>query len=323
MLKMWVALAVCVMAISSGSTWAASCCGGGSSSSLVLPKFATSMYDASVSYERYDGYWNSEGNHLDDPEGSDLNQYRSSFGLAYRMADRWQVNASIPYVWNDNQYTGIQSSTSGVGDAAIGFWYEHFDDIKCVWRVTDWASLMPAIYFGSTLTIPTGKSAYSGDVGNSFDVTGRGMYRLDGSVLLDKTIYPWNMTLQMSYGSYLERPVNREFGRAVEPYDKKLGDRTTVAMSFGYTHFFDTMSTLTLTASLNDLREEDGEINGKADASVASFKKQSIGFAVAYARPDLDWIYKLSLNHSLHGNGRGENFPTTDIISLGFSYVIR
>lgn len=303
--------------------WAASCCGGGSASSLILPKMAKAMLDFSTSYENYDGFWNSDGRHIDDPEGSDLNQYRINLGAAYRLAGRWQVGVQLPYVWNKNEYSGIQSNTHGLGDSTVGFWYENFDDIKCIWKITDWKSLMPAIYVGSSLTIPTGKSAYSGDVDNSFDVTGRGSYRLDANFLVDKTIYPWSLSLQMSYGKYLERSINQEFGHYVEPYDKQLGDRLSSGLSFGYTHFLESLSTLTVTASFNDLRERDGEINGAKDPSVSGFKKQSVGLSTAYSTPEMDWVYKLSFNHALHGNGRGENFPTTDTINLGVSYVFR
>jgi hypothetical protein len=302
---------------------AASCCGGGSASSLILPKTAQAMVDYSFSSERYDGFWTLEGKHLDDPAGSDLNQYQSNFGVAYRMDYRWQISAQLPYVWNQNNYTGIESSTDGLGDSVVSIWYENFDDIKCIWKVTDWESLMPAIYFGSSLTIPTGKSAYSGDVNNSFDVTGRGSYRWDASFLMDKTIYPWNMSVQGSYGKYQKRPVNQEFGRYVEPYDKQLGDRISSSVSIGYTYFLESLDTLTLTTSFNHLRELDAEINGEKDASVKGFSKQSVGLSLAYSTAPMDWIYKLSLNHALHGNGRGENFPTTDMINVGVSYVIR
>lgn len=311
------------MLILPASLWAASCCGGGAASSLILPKTAQMMWDMNVSHEHYDGFWNSEGQHIDDPAGSDLNQTRTTLGFAYRLAKRWQASIQVPYVWNDNQYTGTESRTHGMGDSVLGVWYETFDDIKCIWKVTDLASLMPAIYLGSSLTIPTGKSVYSGEVENSFDVTGRGVYRLDTQFMIDKTIYPWSMTLQASYGVYLERPVNEEFGRAVEPYDKKLGDRFSGSLSMGYTHFLESMATLTSTFSVSHLQEADAQINGEKDASVAGFSKQAVGLSFAYAAPAMDWVYKLSFNHALHGNGRGENFPTTDVISMGVSYAIR
>jgi len=239
------------------------------------------------------------------------------------LADRWQASIQVPYVWNKNEYTGIKSNTNGLGDSVVGFWYETFDDVKCVWKIINWKSLIPAIYVGSSLTIPTGKSAYSGKVNNSFDVTGRGSYRLDTHLFMEKTVYPWSLSLQMSYGKYLERPVNQEFGRSIEPYDKQLGDRISTSLSFGYTHFLESLSTLTFSTSIGDLRERDGEIDGQKDPSVLGFKKQTFGLSAAYSTPALDWIYKLSFNHALHGNGRGENFPTTDTINLGVSYVIR
>jgi len=309
------------------NTLAASCCGGGSASSLILPKTASSMLDYSVSYERYEGSWNTDGQHVENPPGSDLNQYRTSLGVAYRLANRWQASLQVPYVWNKNQYQGIESNsegdTSGLGDSTLGVVYETFDDIKCIWKVTDWKSLIPAVYIGSSLTIPTGKSAHSGDITNTRDITGRGSYRLDANILLDKTIYPWNMSVQASYGKYLERAVNQEPNRKVEPYDKALGDRTSTSISFGHTSFLASLSTLTVTTSFNDLREKVGKVNGVNDDSFPSMKKQSLGLSFAYSTPAMDWIYKLSFNHALHGNGRGKNFPTTDVINLGLSYVIR
>ena len=299
--------------------WAASCCGGGSASSLVLPKGAQVMFDIALSHEAYDGYWNSSGKHQDDPIGSELNQYRSNLGIAYRLADRWQTSLQIPYVWNQNTYTGTKSSVDDIGDTTLGIWYETFDDIKCVWKVVDWESLTPAIYLGSTLTIPTGKSAYSGEIDNSFDITGRGVYRLDTHLLVDKTIYPWNMTLSLSYGKYLERPVNEDSTGYIEPYDLQLGDRLSSSLSFGYTHFMESFDTLTVTSSINDLRERAGEINNQKDLSLPGFKKQSFGLSFAYSTAAMDWIYKLSWNHAF----KGEDFAATDVISVGVSYVIR
>jgi len=305
------------------NTLAASCCGGGSASSLILPKMADSMFDYSFSYEKYDGFWNVDGDHIDDPEGSSFEQYRSNFAYANRLGYRWQASIQVPYVWNKNIYPEKESATNGLGDTVLGLWYESFDDVKCVWKVTGWKSLEPAIYFGTSLTLPTGKSMYSGDVTQDNDVTGRGSYRLDANLLIDKTIYPWSLSWALSYGMHIERPVNEEFGRTVEPYDLQLGDRISNGITFGYTHFLESLSTVTVSASVNDLREGEGKINGLKDASLPSIKKQSVGLSLSYSTPIMDWVYKVSLNHALQGDGRGENFPTTDIVNLGVTYVIR
>ena len=301
-------------------SYAASCCGGGNSSSLVLPKFGSQMVDVSLDIEDYNGYWNQDGDYIKDPAGSDLNQYRLNTGYAYRISDNWQANVIVPYVWNDNTYPGITSKENGFGDASVSFWYETFDQVTCVYQVNSLADLRPAIYVGGTLTLPTGKSAYGDDAKSSFDITGRGLYRFDANLLVEKTVYPFTVTLQGSYGKYLERDVNQEFGAAVEPYKKNLGDRTFVSASLGYTYFLEALDTLTFTAAVSDLREDEGEIDGVSDP-LTEFKKQSTALTTAYATSDLRWVFKGTWSHALNGDGNGQNFPTTDIFTVGASYA--
>jgi len=300
---------------------AASCCGGGSAASLVLPKFSRAMVEVSLDAEHYDGFWNADGYWRRDPPDTDLNQYRLNVGGAYRVASRWQVFAMIPYVWNRNDYSGLSRDTDGLGDSTVGVWYEAFDEIRCIWRVGSWRDLKPAVYWGAALTVPTGTSPYD-DVGDNFDITGRGFYRLDGSVLLDKTIYPWSASLQLTYGHHFERSVNREYGRDVEPYDKQLGDRASGTATFGYTYFTGAMHSVTGTVSYTDLWEDKAEIDGKEDPT-SGMRKHAVGAALAWAAPDRDWIVKLAYSHALQYDGWGRNFPTTDVLSIGVSHVLR
>lgn len=304
-----------------GQALAASCCGGGSSTSLVLPKFAQAMVDVSFDVERYDGFWRSDGSWAPDPAGSDLNQYRLNLGYARRLAPRWQASISVPYVWNRNQYAGFARNTHGIGDTKLSLWYEQFDKIACVWNVNRWQDLIPAIYWGGTLTVPTGTSPYD-EVADNFDITGLGLYRLDANLLLDKTVYPWNATFSASYGRYLERPVNREYGNDVEPYDRQRGDRLNATLSFGYTYFTDAMESLTGTLAYAYLEEDEASIDGINDPT-SGLRKKSLAATLAWASDDRDWVTKLSWSHAVDRDGWGRNFPTTDIITVGVSHVLR
>lgn len=299
----------------STTAMAASCCGGGSASSLLLPKVGSHMIDLSFDLENYEGFWTSDGVHNDDPPGSELSQSRLNAGLAYRLNDNWQASVVLPYIWNNNVYSGLTSYTDGLGDAVASIWYEAFDAITCVYKVNSISDLKPSIYYGLSMTIPTGISAY-GDVANSFDITGRGFYRLDASLLLDKTVFPWNMSFQYIYGSYLERPVNREYGNYIEPYDKKPGDRKQMMLSFGYSDQIESGATVTYTLAYTDLSENTGEIDGQTDPT-SGFEKKSYAFTVAYANFDKDWIYKFTVSSAQEG----KNFPKTDIITIGVSHV--
>ena len=303
------------------AAWAASCCGGGSATSLILPKFSMAMVDASFDYEHYDGFWDSDGDWSVDPQGSDLNQYRLNLGYAHRLAPRWQASVSLPYVWNQNQYATLKRNTDGIGDGTVSLWYESFDMITCVWDVESWEDLLPAVYWGAALTVPTGTSPYD-DVADNFDITGRGAYRLDASILVEKTIFPWNAGLSATYGKYLERPVNREYGTYVEPYDAQLGDRFNSTISFGYTYFTDEMESLTGTLAYAYLKEDEAEIDGAADTT-SGLRKESIAATLAWASEDRDWITKLTWSHAPSNNGWGRNFPTTDVITVGISHVLR
>lgn len=294
---------------------AASCCGGGSASSLLLPKGGSSMLDISLDIENYDGFWTSDGSYNQDPVGSNLAQQRLNAGFAYRLKPNWQASVVLPYTWNNNEYAGFTPNTNGLGDAVASFWYEAFDAITCVYKVNSIKDLKPSIYYGLSLTLPTGISPFD-EVDNSFDITGRGFYRLDANLLLDKTIFPWNMTFQYTYGAYQGRPINREYGNYVEPYDKRPGDRSQLMLSFGYTDQTDSAGTLTYTLAYTDLKEDVGEINGQID-NLTGFEKISSAFTVAYSTFDKSWIYKATYSEAQDGN----NFPVTDILTLGVSHV--
>ncbi len=301
--------------------FAGSCCGGSSGAALAVPKYARQLLDVSVDVEKYDGFWNSNGRYTSDPPGSDLTQYRLNLGLGQRLAPSWQASIAIPYVWNNNKYSGLSSSSNGPGDATLGLWYEALDDTTA-WKIRELKDLVPSLLIGSSLLIPTGISPYD-DVKSSFDVTGRGFYRLDGNVLLSKMLHPWSTSVALSYGTYIERSVNREYGRYVEPYRKKIGDRFSASVSLSYIYYVGTAGdALTATASLSHLQEADATIGGRRDPD-SGFRKEAVGGSLIYSSTDHDWSVRASWNHAIRANGWGENFPATDIFTLGVGYAFR
>mgnify|MGYP001826021816 CR=1 FL=1 len=279
------------------------------------------MVSVSTDWESYDGFWNADGDYTPDPPGSDLNQYRLNLGYAHRLASRWQASVNVPYAWNSNQYAGLDSSTQGLGDTTLNVWYEAFDGVTCIWKVRKWEDLKPAIYLGAALTLPTGVSPYD-DVSNSFDITGRGLYRLDASVLMEKTIYPWNASLLYVYGKHFERDVNQEYGKYIEPYQKQLGDRQLMTVSGGYTYFLESMDTVTFTIAYSQLEEDAGEIDGRNDPT-SKMQKDSIAGTVAFSTMDRDWVIKGTWSHAMDQDNWGKNFPVTDVLSFGVSHVFR
>jgi hypothetical protein len=302
------------------AAWAGSCCGGGGGAALLLPSYYRSMVDISVDVEKYNGLWSNSGEYVAQP-AYHLSQYRLNFGFAQRLASRWQTSISVPYVWNYNGYPKSTSRTNGIGDTTINVWYEAVDD-KSTWKIRSLKDAVPSITIGVDLLIPTGISPYD-DVSSSYDITGRGFYRLDGNVQVSKTVNPWNASLALSYGTYLERWVNSEYGRYITPLQKKLGDRTSASVSLGYIYYIGTGGDkLTGTGSFNYLSEGDTTYNGVPDSN-SGFRKESFGISLAYASTDHDWSARLSWNHAVRQDNWGDNFPTTDIYTVGVSYGFR
>ncbi len=302
------------------STWAGSCCGGGGGTALLLPSYYRGMIDLSVDVEKYNGLWNNKGQYFSQPNYH-LWQYRLNLGLAQRLASRWQTSITVPYVWNYNGYPRSTSRSNGIGDTTLNVWYEAVDD-KSAWKIRSMKDMIPSVTIGMGLLVPTGISPYD-DVTSSYDITGRGFYRLDGNIVVAKTVNPWNASLSLSYGTYIERSVNREYGRYVDPYHKTLGDRTSASLSLGYTYYIGTGGDkLTGTGSFSYLREADGTYNDAKDPS-SGFRKESIGAALAYSSTDHDWSTRVSWIHAVRQDGWGDNFPTTDIYTLGVSYGFR
>jgi len=299
---------------------AASCCGGGSASFLVLPKLADWELSLKAGWEHYDGYWDVNGTWRPDPPDSDLNQYRLIAGAAYRLADNWQIAGSIPYVFNENRYSGADSSFNDFGDMTVGVRYETFKYVMCLTDIQNWRDLIPAVYLGMGLTIPTGSSPHD-DISNSFDITGRGSYALFWNVLMEKTVYPWNLGVDFTYAVHLERDVNTEYGNPVEPFTKKLGDRfgTNVRFGAGIGLPWDGYM-LTPTANYSFLWEDQAEIDGVEDPT-SGLKKNAFGLDFALSNFTNEWITLFSWSHAVQEDGWGRNFPTTDTFTVGVTYV--
>ena len=190
------------------------------------------------------------------------------------------------------------------------------------WKVRSIKDMTPSVLIGPSLLIPTGISPYD-DVNSSFDVTGRGFYRLDGNVIISKTLHPWSATASLSYGIYHRRAVDQEYGRYVEPYWKKLGDRTSASLSVSYIYYLGSGGD-TLTGAASFSRVQEAEESNDDDRNLYSgFKKDAVGGTITYSSTDHDWSVRGGWVHAIKQDGWGQNFPCTDIYTVGVSYGFR
>jgi hypothetical protein len=315
------AVAAALLALAPARAYAASCCGGGGGAAPLAARGEAALLDLTMAAERYDGYWDLDGVHKPDPPGSSLAQYRLLASGALRIGERWQVTGALPVVFNDNRYGGISSRTRGLGDAVLGLFWETLDQ-QSAWRLASAADLVPALTVGATLTVPTGISPYD-DVTSSFDVTGRGFYRLDALVNVDKGYRAWSLSLSAAFGIGFQRWVNRSYGGWVPPVQKRLGQRASVGGTVAYRHFLGTGGqALALGAGLAWAHEDQGTRDGVRDETTG-FGQTTASLTVSWSSTDSDWSARAGLAHAIQADGWGRNFPTTDTVTLGVRRAFR
>ncbi|QIZ83148.1 hypothetical protein HF888_02395 [Bermanella marisrubri] len=274
------------------------------------------MLDISTGYVHYDGFWDATGNKKQDPANTTLTQQTLNTSYAMRLAEQWQANVYIPLTVNKSEYGDSTEQQTGLGDVQFGIWYEAFERVTCVYKITGWQSLKPSIYFGSQLTLPTGYSQHSDDVESNFDITGRGFYRWDISTIIEKTIYPWTLSYQYTHGYHVERPVNQEYSNPVDPYNKQLGATNSWSLGGGYTWFLPDYSMLSLTITHAEMKERDTQINNQR-ISDTGFSESRLSASLVWNSTSRDWLVKTSFSEAQAGS----NYSKTQIVNIGASYV--
>lgn len=294
---------------------AASCCGGGASSGVILPKFNQAMWDVSLAQKNDKGSWQQDGDHNQTTTGNESLQQNINLNYAHRLNDNWQMSYGLPLTSNQNQNSGKTYSNFAIGDFTIGTWYEAFENVTCVYKITGLESLKPAVYFGSSLTLPTGISAYSDDA-TEFNTTGAGVYRLDANMLIEKTVYPFSLSWQASYGEHLDRPVYQRYGSEIPRYNLQLGTQTSHTLSFAYTHFLPNLSMLSVTTTLTNVEQKASQINGQDDTATG-FDKNTLGLNLSFFNGSREWNIKFNNSLDFGGNNTAKYFTS----SIGVSRV--
>ncbi len=307
---------------------AASCCGGGGGGGPTLAKDDKYKLDASFDYEGYTGEYLPDGTWKE--ETNDIFQLRLNLSGGKRLARDWQAGVLVPFVYNRvDAGPGKVSTSYGIGDIAVAVRYELWDDVGYFPRLivdrTDW---LPSVLLGLGITLPTGISPFD-DVASSYDITGRGYYIITPSLSLTKSLNYLNgftLSAGFSYGKALERWVTREYGRSVDAYKRKVGDRISWNMGVAYkigTHLTDEWWWRTIPSGISigyaGFNEGEQKIRG-VELKDSGIKKNSFTFGLAWMW-NVNWLSRFSFGWVPEYDDVGRNFPTTNTISFGVSYI--
>ena len=182
-MKAKIFLAALIMIVSMQSVMACGKCGAGLSMASLnrLAYSGKSFFTASYSYQNF-----KHGPSEIVPDAQNLKEYyqRLTFDFAYAISDKWNVSASLPYVWQKMSKGDQDDDRSGISDLKIMTQYLIFNtfdaDDPDVWSHN--------LFVSGGLKVPTGKvteghnslnTHYLYDLGSgSWDFLGGLKYRL-------------------------------------------------------------------------------------------------------------------------------------------------
>lgn len=128
--------------------------------------------------------------------------------ISYGLTKKLEINASVPFLYNENEIISVtnvsDSSTSGIGDLALGLFY----------TLKSESNSSPAITASLNVTTPTGDTVDPADL-NGLS-TGAGFWGVSTSLSLSKTIDPAVVFFNIGYQHTFD---DDQFGSNIQPGD--------------------------------------------------------------------------------------------------------
>lgn len=262
-------LAFLSLFLSGATALGASCCGTSAVAPAIISGDDRAQITTSLSFASVIGDAPDEG--LAVFRGSSNLERATTLKLdgAYLLSDRWQVGATVPFAYRSRQTPGLNDYASGVGDIGLTAAYEALPElVYSPWK--------PRAFVFSTLTLPTGTSAYQSTSSLAVDALGRGFYSLALGGLALKSFGKWDVNVL----GELHRSLPKTFStvRAIPGWGASLG------IGGGYN-----VGAFRFGLSLTPSYEEGIVSEGAAGRTKASYQLVWSTAAQLSYLPSLDW----------------------------------
>jgi len=229
-----ISLLITVLLISAGTAKAQSCCGGSFYDIAVLPLDKKALFNAGINYDNYNGVWDNTGT------WKKINytsyQVKPVVSAVYRFNKLLQAGASLPYVFNGSELTGLEPNGSGVGDISVNGRLEIFHEFQRYKSgkkyVQDSKTPYLAVTFG--VVLPTGRSDELAMT--EAEITGKGFFMTSLGVSVMKTIIKdkFQVALDLGWHHSFEKNYEKNYGVPTASFSKQLGEKLNYGLSFNY-----------------------------------------------------------------------------------------
>jgi hypothetical protein len=174
----------------SGNTYAASCCGGGQSAASVMIADHMQEWTFSNNFRADIGQTNNDGMAMMDDDDNKDHTFTSALEYKKLITSRLQGNTSINFVQKQSERLGKNESSSGLGDFAVGAFYEALTNYSYI-------PLQPRIFSGLKFIIPFGENSFNSKKELRTDIRGTGFYKIDLPVVA--VIGAWKFSISPQY----------------------------------------------------------------------------------------------------------------------------
>ncbi|MBY0416409.1 MAG: hypothetical protein K2Q18_19695 [Bdellovibrionales bacterium] len=175
--------------ILSTNLYAASCCGGGQSAASVMIADHLHEWTFSSLFRDDIGQTNNDGKALIEADGN--TDQTATLALEYKrlFGSRFQANMSFNYIQKKSERVGKAESSSGLGDVAIGGFYEALTNYN-------YSSWTPRLFTGIKVILPFGENNFNSKKVLRTDIRGTGFYKIDVPIVAVKEEWKLSATPQ-------------------------------------------------------------------------------------------------------------------------------
>lgn len=174
----------------SRNIYAASCCGGGQAAASVIIADHLQEWTFTNNFRADIGQTNNDAMALMDGDENKDHTFTSTVEYKKLITSRLQGNTNISFVQKKSERLGKNESNSGLGDLALGAFYEVLTNYSYI-------PLQPRIFTGLKFIIPFGKNSFNSKKELRTDIRGTGFYKFDLPIVA--AVGAWKFSISPQY----------------------------------------------------------------------------------------------------------------------------
>ncbi|MFZ9595759.1 MAG: hypothetical protein ACO3A2_06730 [Bdellovibrionia bacterium] len=181
-------LVLLILAQAPSLAWASACCARAAAAPFLLLGEDQAQVSWGVSQSELVTRVRPDGRRISQRPGYVDRIQNSRLDVSFLLSDRWQMGLTLPWVRSSVERTTKWDSFSGLGDLKVSLGFE----VLPLWSYSSWK---PQGFLFTSVSLPTGRSAYESQSPVAADVAGTGVVSVAFGGLFLKRWHFWDAFL--------------------------------------------------------------------------------------------------------------------------------